>query len=96
VIKHIVLFRFKPGVAQPERQAFLDMLQALPAKISEVVDFSAGFNVVPSARAYDLALVASYADLAALERYAKHPEHLPVIARSAELCEQTAAADFEF
>jgi hypothetical protein len=96
VIKHIVFFRFKASVAQPERDAFLAMLNALPAKISDVLEFQAGSNVVPSARAFDLALVANFADLAALDRYGKHPDHQPVIQRSREICEQTAAVDYTF
>lgn len=96
MIRHIVIFRFKPNVPQTDRQAFLEMLRALPAKISEIVDFEAGFDVVRSPRAFDLALVASYADLDALDRYAKHEHHLPVIARSKEICEQVASVDYEF
>jgi quinol monooxygenase YgiN len=96
LIRHIVIFRFKAEVPQSERQAFLEMLRALPAKISEIVDFEAGFDVVRSPRAFDLALVASYADLDALDRYAKHEHHLPVIARAKEICEQVASVDYEF
>lgn len=95
MIRHIVIFRFKPDTSQDDREAFLEMLRALPAKISEIVEFEAGFDVVRSPRAFDLALVASYADLAALDRYAKHEHHLPVIARSKEICEQVASVDYE-
>lgn len=96
MIRHLVLFRFKTDTPQSDRQAFLDMLRALPSKISEIVDFEAGFDVVRSPRSFDLALVASYADLAALDRYAKHEHHLPVIERSKEICEQVASVDYEF
>ncbi|MEP7338767.1 MAG: Dabb family protein [Acidobacteriota bacterium] len=96
MIRHLVLFRFKTDTPQSDRQAFLDMLRALPSKISEIMDFEAGFDVVRSPRAFDLALVASYADLAALDRYAKHEHHLPVIERSKEICEQVASVDYEF
>lgn len=96
MLRHIVIFRFKPDTPQSDREAFLEMLRALPAKISEIVEFEAGFDVVRSPRAFDLALVASYADLAALDRYAKHEHHLPVIARSKEICEQVASVDYEF
>lgn len=95
MIRHIVIFRFKADTPQSDREAFLEMLRALPAKISEIVEFEAGFDVVRSPRAFDLALVASYADLDALDRYAKHEHHLPVIARSKEICEQVASVDYE-
>lgn len=96
MIRHIVAFKFKPEVAQSDREAFLEMLRGLPSKISEIVDFEAGFDVVRSARAFDLALVSSYADLAALDRYAKHEHHLPVIERAKELCQQVVSVDYEF
>ena len=96
MIRHIVIFRFKAETSQSDREAFLEMLRALPAKISEIVEFEAGFDVVRSPRAFDLGLVASYADLAALDRYAKHEHHLPVIERSKEICEQVASVDYEF
>ncbi len=96
MIRHIVIFKFKPETTQSNREAFLEMLRALPSKIPEIVDFEAGFDVVRSPRAFDLALVASYADLGALDRYAKHDHHLPVIARSKEICEQVASVDYEF
>jgi quinol monooxygenase YgiN len=96
VIRHIVAFKFHPEVSQSDREAFLEMLRALPSKISEIVDFEAGFDVVRSPRAFDLALVSSYADLAALDRYAKHEHHLPVIERAKELCQQVVSVDYEF
>ena len=96
MIRHIVIFRFKPDTPQSARDAFLEMLRALPTKISEIIEFEAGFDVVRSPRAFDLALVASYSDLAALERYAKHEHHLPVIERSKEICEQVSSVDYEF
>lgn len=96
MIRHIVIFKFKEEVPQSDRDGFLEMLRALPSKISEIIDFEAGYDVVRSARAFDLGLVTSYADLAALDRYAKHEHHLPVIARSKEICQQVASVDFEF
>ncbi len=96
MIRHIVMFRFKADTPQTDRAAFLEMLRGLPSKIAEIKSFEAGFDLVRAPRSFDLALVASYDDLAALERYAKHEHHLPVIERSKEICEQVVAVDFEF
>jgi hypothetical protein len=96
VIRHLVLFRFKADTPQSDREAFLEMLRALPAKISEIVEFEAGVDVVRAPRSFDLALMAVYADLAALDRYARHEHHLPVVARSKEICEQVVSVDYEF
>ena len=96
MIKHIVLFRFKPEVAERDRDAFLEMLRELPNQISEIADFQAGRDVLRRERSYDLALVSSFSDLAALDRYARHPLHQPVIERSQELCSSVVAVDYEF
>jgi hypothetical protein len=96
MIRHLVLFRFKPETTQTEREDFLAMLLALPGKISEVLEFEAGFDLVRAPRSFDLGLVASYQDLAALDRYSKHEHHLPVVARGKEICEQIAAVDYEY
>ena len=96
MIRHIVLFRFKAETGQSDRKAFLEMLRALPPKIDEIKSFEAGFDLVRAPRSFDLALVMSFDDLAALDRYAKHEHHLPVVDRSKVICEQVVAADFEF
>jgi hypothetical protein len=95
VIKHIVFFRFKPEVAAAEREELLSMLRALPGKIPEVVSLEVGVDVVRSPRSFDAALVSTFADLRALDVYAKHPDHQPVLALAREMCEQVAAVDYE-
>jgi hypothetical protein len=95
-VRHIVMFRFKPETTEAEREAFLTMLRELPSRISEIIDFEAGRDILRLPRSFDMALVASYADLAALDRYAKHEAHLPVIERSRQICEQVASVDYEY
>lgn len=96
MIKHLVLFRFKAETSEADRQAFREMLDGLPAKIPQIGEFETGFDVVRSARAFDLALVATYQNLADLDIYAKHEHHLPVVARSKEICEQVVSVDYEY
>ncbi|MBK9315788.1 MAG: Dabb family protein [Acidobacteria bacterium] len=96
MIRHIVLFKYKDETSQADRDAFLAMLRELPSKIEEIVDFEAGHDVVHAARSFDAALVASYADLDALDRYARHEDHLPVVNRAKEICHQVVAVDYEY
>lgn len=96
MIRHVVFFRFKAETAQAEREAFLEMLRALPGKISEIKSFEAGFDVLRTPRSFDIALNSSFDDLAALDRYAKHEHHLPVVDRVKVICEQVVAVDYEF
>jgi hypothetical protein len=96
MIKHLVFFKFKPETTEAEKQGFLEMLNGLPGKISEIKSYQAGFDVVRSARAFDVALVMDFENLAALEIYAKHEHHLPVIESSKGFCQQVASVDFEY
>ncbi len=96
MIRHIILFKYKEEASQADRDAFLAMLRELPSKIEEIVDFEAGHDVIRAARSFDAALVASYADLDALDRYARHEHHLPVVNRAKEICHQVVAVDYEY
>jgi len=96
MIKHIVLFKFKPGVSDADRDRFVEMIRGMPARIPEIRELHAGPDVLRSERSYDVALVSSFEDLAALGRYAKHEAHQPVIQHGDTLCQTKVAVDFEF
>ena len=90
MIRHVVLFKFKAGTPEAERAAVVAGFKAMPAAVAELQDLEVGRNVVASPRAYDLALICSFADRAALERYAKHPAHVPASQRAIAACEHIA------
>jgi hypothetical protein len=96
VIKHLVFFKFKEETSETDKQAFRAMIDGLPDKIAEIKSYLAGFDVVRSPRAFDLSLVMDFENLADLDIYAKHEHHLPVVARSREICAQVASVDFEY
>jgi hypothetical protein len=54
-----------------------------------------GADVVKSARSYDVALIVKFDDLAAMQAYQVHPEHVPVSAFLREVCDSLIAVDFE-
>ena len=96
MIKHLVFFKFKSEASEADKQAFKAMLDGLPAKIEVIKSYQAGFDVIHSARAFDIALIMDFETLAGLDVYAKHELHLPVIERSKGFCEQVASVDFEY
>ena len=95
MIKHIVFFKFKPEAAEADIIDLGQSLKALPELISEVLSFSCGRDVIRSERSYDMALVANFADLEALNRYQVHPEHQVVIAKVKRLADSVVAVDYE-
>jgi hypothetical protein len=81
MIRHLVLFRFKPGVTagSSEIKHIHEAMQALPGKIPGIRDWQHGVNVTPDAEAWDYALSASFDDKQTLFTYFEHPAHLDVI-----------------
>ena len=94
MLTHVVLFKFKsrdPQIAAEAR----DKLRVLPAQIAQIQGYEVGVNIIPSARAYDLALVSRFDSAETLRAYQEHPAHLPVVAWMGEHCESLVAVDVE-
>lgn len=94
MLHHIVLFKFKPGVAEEALARLEALLESLPNRIVEIQTFEFGRDVVRSERSYDFALVSGFANLDCLRRYQVHPAHLEVLAHLKPLCEDVRAVDF--
>ncbi len=96
MIKHIVIFKFKPEVSGDERSSALTSLRGLPDKIPVIREFEVGEDVVRSPRSWDCALVSVFDDLEALNEYQVNEDHVAAARRLRELCESVASVDFEF
>lgn len=95
MINHIVLLKFKAGVDEVDIEELERMLDDLPNKIVEIHTYEFGRDLVHSARSYDFAIVALFANLDTLERYQTHPQHLPIMKKIQEICESVNTVDFE-
>jgi hypothetical protein len=89
------LLKFKPGVSEVDIEERERMLDDLPNKIIEIHAYEFGRDLVHSARSYDCAIVALFANMDTLERYQTHPQHLPVTGKIQEICESVNTVDFE-
>ena len=94
MLKHVVLFKFKPDVKEADIADLEKRLAALPGAIPEIQEYVFGRDVIHSERSYDFALVSGFADLKAMERYQKHPDHLPVLELVKRICSTVLAVDF--
>ena len=93
MIKHIVLFKVKDEF-KPEVAEMINKFMKMKSEIPGLLDFSVGTDFVRSARSYDLGLIATLKDEAALEVYANHPLHLPLKNHMAEISDAVASVDF--
>jgi len=94
MITHVVLMKFKPGVGDTQIRELEQRLDELPNKIMDIKMYEFGRDVVRSERSYDFSLVSLFANLSALERYQKHPDHLPVAEKIKNMCDSLITADF--
>ncbi|MGD8315261.1 MAG: Dabb family protein [Syntrophobacterales bacterium] len=94
MLRHVVFFKFKDGVGEEEIVDLEKSLAELPPVIPEILSYEFGRDVVRSEKSYDLALVSTFKDLDAMQRYQKHPDHQVVLQKVNELCESVLAVDF--
>jgi hypothetical protein len=78
MVRHVVLCKFRNSVSAEQRENTMDMLCALGRSVSEVQEWSVGKQALPSATAYDVAIVSGFENMEALERYRNHPNHVKV------------------
>jgi len=96
MIRHVVFFKFKPEASASGRKEVIEMLRRLPEKIDVIRSFEVGEDILRSARAWDLVLIATYDDLQALDVYIKHDDHVEVISKVREVCEAVGSVDYEY
>jgi len=94
MLKHIVLFKFKPETTEAQIDQLAEGLGALPEIMDDIREFVFGRDVIGSERSYDFGLVSMFDDLEAMQRYQIHPEHQKVVAHVKAICSGVVAVDF--
>lgn len=95
-IRHIVLWRLSADDADTRAihaEELARRLEGLADLIEEIDSIEVRPNVAFPGTNWDVALVADFADPAALERYIAHPEHEKVGAFVREVTSERAAID---
>ena len=67
----------------------------MKSKIDGLLDLEAGSDFLGSERSYDIALICTLKDKAALDFYQAHPVHQPVKKLMHEIRENSIAVDYE-
>ena len=79
MVKHIVMFDFKEKNREDNIRNAKEMLEALMGRVPSLNSMEVGVNFSKEARAMDLSIYTEFDDIAGLEAYAIHPEHLKVV-----------------
>ncbi len=95
MIKHIVAWDFADDNKQNNLMRLKNLLEELPALISEIETFEVGLNIKTSDVAKDMVLVSSFPDEAALQRYTDHPEHQRVVSELRKVASKTVVVDYK-
>jgi hypothetical protein len=95
MIRHVVLCKFHTAVSEEKRENAINTLNTLGQAISEVREWSMGKQALPSKTAYDLAIVSSFENAEALERYRNHPDHIRTKNLLTEIAE-LAVVDYKY
>lgn len=91
MLTHVVCWTMKDGVDPEEVRA---KLATLEGQVPVIRSFSVGVNVVPSDRAYDVALVATFDSVEDFDAYTVHPYHQEILAWMGERRDKAVAVDF--
>ena len=92
MIRHIVMWRFRPGT-EAEQRRFLDGLRGLQGVVPQLLRSEVAENVGQGD--HDAVLVSEFQDLEALEAYKKDPRHQALSALCKSIREDRASVDYE-
>lgn len=83
MIRHIVLIRFLPSVAETEIGALFADLHRIKGKVPGLLDITSGRSESPEQmeRGYMHGFIVDFTDWEALQAYQDHPEHQVLGAR---------------
>ena len=77
MIKHIVMWKFKPG-EEENMEKFLEGLNELKGVIPEIKNMETGININPK-NEYNAVLISEFETMKDLEKYKNNPEHIKAI-----------------
>ena len=92
-IRHVVLFKYKPGTSETIVAEAVTQLNALPHQIPEILSWSIIEDEGRRPGSYRFVLIATFRDLAAVDRYLEHPAHVAAVAFGAPHIEHFAEHD---
>ena len=80
VVRHVVLFRWKPEADAASKGRVAEGLSELPSAIPEIRHYAFGPDAGLAEGNFDFAVVADFDDVDGYRLYAAHPAHTALIA----------------
>lgn len=95
MIRHIVMWKFKPETTGEERLEMKRRLEALAGVVPGLLKIEVGMDVAGKEASKDMVLCSEFNTLEDLASYAVHPEHLKVVDFVKPLVCERAVVDYE-
>ena len=95
MVKHIVMWTFKAGVAEADKLEMKRQLEALKGLVPSLMNIEIGMNMAVGDAAKDMVLYSEFQSMEDLAAYAGHPEHLKVVEFVKPLVCERAVVDYE-
>ena len=96
MIRHVVLFTWKPGATDDLKRALHEELAKMPPAIDVIRAYRFGFDAGINPDNCDYAVVADFDDAAGYLTYRDHPAHRELVERYVRpIAERRAAVQFE-
>lgn len=92
-LTHVVLFKLKEPTPEIIDRA-VNLLRGLEGKIPELRGIEVGIDTLHTQRSYDIALITRFDDLAGMQAYQTHPEHVAVLEYLRSVLAASVAVDF--
>lgn len=94
MIRHTVLFKFKPDFPSADKQAWIAGLNKMTGNIPGMLNLTHGPDLLNTERSFDYAIVADFEKVEDIAAYNTHPLHEPLKAYSFPNSQQILSVDF--
>lgn len=97
VLKHVVMYKFKPEISAAQVQEVVDTFAGLPGKIDTIIGFEKGTNVSTEGKSegFTHVFVVTFQDQAGLKTYLDHPAHAAYVEVVKNRREKVIVFDYE-
>jgi quinol monooxygenase YgiN len=97
MLRHVVLFRFRPDAQAEAIRRIEAEFAALPDRIEHIRGFEWGHNTSPEGldKGFTHAFVVSFADDAGRDAYLPHPAHQAFVAQLKPLLDDVLVIDYD-
>ena len=80
-VRHVVVFRFRDGTGDDQREEIARELRGLPTVIPEIASYTVGSDAGLVESNWEFAVVADFASAEDYHTYREHPTHRSIIER---------------